>query len=75
MATQAEAALQIDSLKDQVTKIRTEVVSAADGLRTQIASLEEALANVGTEVAPALQASIAGLQAVLQDLDDLNPDA
>lgn len=74
MATQAELATSVATLTVQVTKIQTEVQSAAQALRDQIAALEAIIAAGGAAI-PELEAAVDGLRGALQTLDDLNVDA
>jgi polyhydroxyalkanoate synthesis regulator phasin len=65
MATQ-EA---VDALTAQVAKIQTEVTGAVEALKVQIAALQ-AIIDAGQPVI-----DLSGLQAAVQVLDELNPDA
>lgn len=64
MATQAD----IDALKDEVLKVKNEVITAADSLRQKIAELQ-AIIDAGQPVL-----DLTGLQDALKTLDDINPD-
>jgi len=70
VATQAELAVQVTALTDQVGKIGAET-------RTLLTRVEELLAVIaaGGEVTPELQAAVDGLKAQVQVVDDLVPDA
>lgn len=66
MATQAEHATDLRTLKDQNEKARAEIVAA-------IKVLEDALANAGS-TSPEVDAAMADLKASVQADDDMNPD-
>lgn len=66
MASQAEQAAALRALSAQLTKARAEIIRAVDRLAL-------ALANAGATT-PEVDAATADLQAVVQTLDDLNPD-
>lgn len=67
MATQAELAQELLALKAQVEKSKAEVIA-------KVKSLEDALANAGGTTEE-VDAALAALKAVVQEVDDLNPDA
>lgn len=66
MSTQAT----VDAVVAQLTKARTEIVSARDDLVAKIVDLQNQL-NAGV---PADQVDLSGLTAVAQSLDDIVPD-
>jgi ABC-type transporter Mla subunit MlaD len=67
MATQAEIAQQLTALKDQLTKIGTEVT-------TKLGELETAIANAGNATQE-VEDALAALKTAVQAVDDLVPDA
>jgi len=71
MATQAESAAQVTTLTAQVTKIGTE----SRTLLTKIDELLALIAGGSPNTSPELQAAIDALQAQVQVVDDLVPDA
>lgn len=74
MATQAEHAAELNSLKTQVDKIYTEVTSVNQAAQARIAELEALLAAGGSTTAE-VDAAVTAIRAALQPLDDLTPDA
>jgi uncharacterized protein involved in exopolysaccharide biosynthesis len=66
MATQAEVESTLASLEAQFTKVAAEI-------NAEIATLQAELANAGGST-PAMDASLARLQAIADALDALNPD-
>lgn len=71
MATQSESAAQVQKLTDEVNKIGTETRS----LLTKIDELMAIIASGQVQTSPELQAAIDALQAQVQVVDDLVPDA
>lgn len=63
MGTQKDAAAQLNTVADQLAKVRSEVEA-----------LKEAAQNA-TNVDPELQAAIDRVATAVQGVDDLNPDA
>ena len=61
------------SLKDQLTKIDLEVLGALAALQATIDNLKAQLADV--ELTPEQIQSIVDVQAAIQALDDITPDA
>lgn len=66
MATQAEQAATLRALGAQLTKARAEIIRAVDRLSLAVAA--------AGATSPEVDAATADLQAVVQTLDDLNPD-
>ena len=66
MATQAELAATLATVKTQLTKASGEITA-------RIQALVDALAAAGGTT-PEVDAAVADLQAVAQALDDINPD-
>jgi chromosome segregation ATPase len=64
---QDELAAALAALTAQTEKAKAEIVAA-------VAALEEALANAGSTT-PEVDAALTALQAAVQGVDDLNPDA
>lgn len=71
MATQQESAAQVTALTAEVTKIGTETRS----LLTKIDDLLAVIATGSAQTSTELQAAIDALQAQVQVVDDLVPDA
>lgn len=69
MATQAELVVEVNALKDQVTKIGTETSTLLTKINDLLAII--AAGPVSTE----LQAAVDSLKAQVQVVDDLVPDA
>lgn len=69
MATQAELAQELTTVKDQVQKIGTETSTLIE----RITELEQAIANGPTT--PEVDAALAALKAQVQVVDELVPDA
>lgn len=67
VTTKDELAASLNLLADKADKAKTEIVSAVDSLKAEIAN-----ANVDS---PAISAALARLDGSVQALDDLNPDA
>ena len=65
MATQTEAAAELDNLKNQLSKANEEI-------QAKIAELVAAAGSA--DVTPELQAAIDGLKPAAQTLDDIVPD-
>lgn len=75
MATQAEVAAELRTLKGQVGKIKTEVLEKADEFRETIKKLEEIIAAGNTGEASAELVTVKDeLKEELQGLDAINPD-
>jgi uncharacterized protein YoxC len=70
MATQEEAAAQLEAINTQLQKIGTETQSLLD----KVTELQNAAAAAG-EVQPALQTAIDAVSAQAKVVDDLVPDA
>ena len=70
MATQAELATQLNSVKDQLVKIGTETTS----LLTKIDELKAVIA-AGPAIDPELQTAVDAVVAQAKVVDDLVPDA
>ena len=71
MATQAEAAAQLQEANQSLQKIGTEV----DTLLQKVADLEAAAQNNADEVSPALQEAIDAVVAQAKAVDEKVPDA
>lgn len=69
MATQAQIAAELTTLKDQLVKVGNETTT----LIQKVADLEAAIAN--GPVTPELQAAFDAVKAQVQAVDDLVPDA
>ena len=69
MATSAELQEKIDAYAAQAAKVFTEVTEVSAAQKTEIEALKAQLAVAGVEV------DFSGLEANLQRLDDLTPDA
>lgn len=67
MTTQAQLAILLASISDQLEKASTELSAEIQTLTTEIS-------NAGATT-PEVDASVARLQAIAQKLDDMNPDA
>lgn len=67
MATQIELAQALADIQAQLTK-------AAGEIRARVDALEAAIAAAGNTT-PEVDAALAGVRAIAQALDDLNPDA
>lgn len=75
MATQAEVTAELRTLKDQVSKIRSEVTDAKNELAATIKRLEDIIAAGNTGEATAELVAVKDeLKAELQTLDDLHTD-
>jgi len=73
MASQAELAAEVKTIKDQNKKSQAEVRAALDTLLEKITALEAVIAS--GEATPELTAAVAELKTESQTLDDLIPDA
>jgi len=67
MTTQAELAAQLLQVRDQITKVQTEITG-------KIADLEAAIGAAGT-VSPEVEAALQAVRDALQPIDDIVPDA
>ena len=61
------------SIKNQLNKVEQEIISKTKTLQDSITALTEQLANV--ELTPEQTQSVLDVQAAVQALDDLTPDA
>ena len=71
MTTQVEGVVEIQAVKEQVTKIGTETST----LLTKIEELTQAIENAGKDLSPEVQQALDDLKAQAQIVDDLVPDA
>lgn len=67
MATREELAARINAAAERAEKAKTEIVSAVDALKAEIAN-----ADAST---PEIDAAMSRLDGSVAALDDLNPDA
>ena len=67
MATQEQVQAALIAVKDQLVKVKNEVI-------TRIDALVRAVENAGSST-PAVDEAIAGLQDIADQLDSINPDA
>lgn len=69
MATQADAAAQLNAVNDKLTKVGTETSALLD----EVQKLKDAAAN-SDQVSPELQAAIDAVSAQADKVDNLVPD-
>lgn len=75
MASQAEVAAELRTVKTQIGKVQAEVISARDKLTAKITELEAIIAaGTAGEASAELVTIKDELKAVVQGLDDVTPD-
>lgn len=65
--------MTLDELKQALIDTKAQLVKAAGEITAKIEALEAQLANAGGTT-PEVDAAVADLKAVAQQLDDINPD-
>lgn len=70
MTTQTEAAIELNAVAEQVTKIGSETST----LLVKIQELTQAIENAGQDITPEVQQALDAVKAQVQIVDDLVPD-